>query len=57
MPESSSQCGSQPSGFLRLPLEVREEIYFHLLLRSAVLVQYLEFEVDPWIMSMWILNG
>ncbi|KAF8847870.1 hypothetical protein BDZ45DRAFT_681615 [Acephala macrosclerotiorum] len=53
MPETSPQCGSRSSGFLRLPLEIREKIYLHLLLRSAVLVQYLNFEVGPWIMSMW----
>lgn len=44
MPETSSQCGSQPNGFLCLPLEVREMIYFHLLIRSVVL---------PWIGAMW----
>jgi len=53
MPETPSQCGSQPSGFLGLPLEVREKIYFHLLLRSAVFVQDLHFEVESWIRSMW----
>jgi hypothetical protein len=53
MPETLSQCSSQPSGFLCLPLELREKIYFHLLLRSAIHVQYLNFEVDPWIRSIW----
>ena len=53
MPESSSQSGNQPSGFLSLPLEVREDIYSHLLQRSAIVVQYLQFEADQWIMSIW----
>ncbi|KAE8451696.1 hypothetical protein EG329_003153 [Mollisiaceae sp. DMI_Dod_QoI] len=53
MPETSSQYGSPPIGFLCLPLEIRESIYIHLLLRSAVLVQYLDFEVDSWIKSIW----
>ncbi|MCJ1236881.1 hypothetical protein MMC14_004863 [Varicellaria rhodocarpa] len=53
MSETLSQCGSRPRDLLYLPLEVREKIYFHLLLRSAVFVQGLQFEVDPWIRSMW----
>lgn len=50
MPDTLSQCGSKPSGFFCLPLEIREEIYFHLLSHSAIFVQYLNFEVYTW---MW----
>lgn len=53
MPETLPRSVSQPTGFLCLPLEIRDKIYFHLLLRGAILVQYLNFEVDPCIRSMW----
>jgi len=53
MPDTSFQCGSKPSGFFFLPLEIREKIYFHLLPHSAIFVQHLNFEIDPWIRSIW----
>ena len=53
MSENALQFRGQPNGFLCLPSEVREKVYFHIFLRGAVLVQYLHFEVDPWIKSMW----
>lgn len=53
MPDALLQCGSKPSGFFCLPLEIREKIYFHLLPQSAISVQYLNFKVDPWIRSLW----
>lgn len=53
MPETLSQHRSQPNGFLRLPLELRLEIYASLLVGTAVHMQYLQFEVDSWIRSKW----
>lgn len=53
MPETSSQCGSQPSGLLRLPPEIRKKVYCHLLVRSAILSHFLEYEVDSWTISLW----
>jgi hypothetical protein len=44
---------SQPTRFLTLPLELRNKIYSLLLVRGAVHVQNLRFEVDPWTRSMW----
>ncbi|KAI2616662.1 hypothetical protein GGS26DRAFT_442817 [Hypomontagnella submonticulosa] len=47
MLDISSESGTQPRGFLGLPLEIREEIYFRLLLfHDDVDVQFLNFKAD-----------
>jgi hypothetical protein len=46
--KTSSQRGSQSSGRRRKPLELREKIYFPLLVRGPVHVQYLQFEIDSY---------
>jgi hypothetical protein len=56
MSQAASQDGRQPSGFLRLPLELRDKIYFFILGRDPVnmqFLQFLQFEVDSWTRSMW----
>jgi hypothetical protein len=53
MVEILSQSVCQPTGFLTLPLELRDKIYSLLLVRGAVHLQYLQFEVDSWTRSMW----
>jgi hypothetical protein len=50
---TSTQGGRQSSGFLRLPLELRDIIYSLLLVGGPVNVQYLQFEVDSWTRSIW----
>jgi hypothetical protein len=46
MVEILFQSVSQPTGFLTFPLELRDKIYSLLLVRGAVHLQYLQFEVD-----------
>ncbi|KAI0377880.1 hypothetical protein F5Y04DRAFT_171137 [Hypomontagnella monticulosa] len=54
MSEFSSQSSSRPRGFLGLPLELREEIYFRLLLfNDDVDVQFLKFKADRGMMPNW----
>jgi hypothetical protein len=53
MLKTTPKNAHQLSGFLRLPLELRNTIYFLVLAHSPVHVQYLQFEIDSWTRSLW----
>lgn len=53
MLKALSQNDRQPSGFLRLPRELRDKIYSLLLVGDPIHVQHLQFGKDSWTKSIW----